>query len=98
MGLAIGFAMGACISGFPSILGVWVVRLWRGTLDEDAIVANPIGIAVGISLVMVVCVVAAAPQAQSTYGQGIASLGLLALAMFSVGVFVGLAESRKKKK
>ena len=98
MSIAIALAMAACVVGFPAILGVWSVWLWQGKLDKDAEIANPTGIAVGISLVIAASIIAVlAPEAQQEVGPWIRYLGAYAAVTFAVGLLIGWAENRNGK-
>ncbi len=99
MGIAMMLVFGACVIGFPSILGVWLVRLYRGTLDEDADIAHPTGIAVGISVVIAACIAAAvSAEAEREFGPWIKNLWVYASMTFLIGLFIGWAEKREPAK
>jgi uncharacterized paraquat-inducible protein A len=94
---AMGFFL--CVIGLPAILGVWVMRLINGELNKDAEFVNPIGIAVGLSVVIAACTVAAiSPDAQKELGPSIAYLGFYAAVTFVIGLLIGWADVRNGSK
>ena len=86
--------LAACIIGAPAVLGLFTVRLARGTLDGE-LFGTPVGVAIGLSLV---CAVSAAailePKLQQLIGPWVIYTGAFAVVTFIVGLFIGWAEAR----
>ena len=91
-------ALVACIFGLPAILGVSVARLWYGTLDKYSDLANPIGIAAGLSFVIAGCLITAlSPEVENLeklFGPWIRYLGVFSSGTFVMGLMIGWAENR----
>ncbi len=97
MGISIMIAMACVVIGFPSLLGLWIVRMWNGKLETDAEIAHPAGIAVGISVVIAASIAAAlSPQVQAEAGPWIQYLGVYASIVFLIGLAVGWIENRSE--
>ena len=95
MGISFMFAMACAVIGFPSLLGLWIVRMWNGKLDADAEFVHPAGIAVGISVVIAASIAAAlSPQVQAEAGPWIQYLGVYAVMVFLIGLAIGWIENR----
>ena len=84
--------------GAPAVLGLWLVRLARGRLNGE-LLANPTGIAIGLSLIGAVSALGALePKLQAELGPWVVYTGAYAAVSFCAGVLVGWAEARGQTK
>ena len=96
MGFLVLIGMAACVIGIPAILGLWTARLIYDRLDKDAEIATPVGIVVGISVVVAASGAAALePAIAKAFGDWVKLFGAFAAVMFVVGLFIGWLECRK---
>ena len=85
--------------GLPAVLGVWMVRLWHGELEEGDEFANPTGIAIGVSLVIAASMYTfLAPDAERVAGPWIKYFWLYSTGTFLIGLFIGWADVRNGSK
>ena len=100
MGLFAILVLATCCFGFPAVLGVWSMRLWHGTLPPSDDLASPMGISIGLSLVIAASVFAALapPEAQNEFGPWFAYLGGFALLTFVMGLIIGWIEHRSGRR
>lgn len=81
----------------PALLGVWSVRLARGTLGESEFV-NPPTIAVGFALVLgASALVAISSEWEQQFGPWAKYQGVYAAVTFAIGLTIGWLESRNAK-
>lgn len=98
MGLGIFLCVGLCLLGVPAVLGVWIVRLWHGRLEKYDEIANPTGIAIGVSLVIAASMYAfLAPDAERLAGPWIKYFWLYSTGTFLIGLFIGWADVRNSQ-
>ncbi len=74
------------------------MRLLQGRLEINADIANPTGIAVGVSFLIATGVLGAFhPAVQKEVGDIARYLWIFILVTFNVGLFIGWAEGRNRK-
>jgi hypothetical protein len=96
LGAVVWIVVGAI--GAPAVLALWLVRLMRGRLEGE-LLANPTGIAIGLSLIGAVSALAALePRLQAEIGPWVVYTGGYAVVSFCAGLLVGWAEARGQTK
>jgi hypothetical protein len=81
------------------MLGVYTIRLWRGTLDKHNEFISAESIAIGYAIVIGVCALAAVSSGwEDEFGPWAKYQGIYAGITFTIGLAIGWIEGRHEAK